>query len=190
MGVPLHLEVVEGPSLYIEALLFPEVKKARDIRDLMRSMREVEQKGGPVRRMAFSIEGTKVVMDGNVIERCVVDQMALTVTPVNPFTWAELVKSLKKGMLGTSIAGMGALTGGEGNVGLNTSTDAQILNQSLDAGIGDLIWGPCNKNHYDPKTGRFRLGVRGALQHMVECRGYAPGPAAEILKRLYHGIFA
>lgn len=181
VGAPLHLEVIEGPALYIEAVLFPTVKRAQAIKDFVHGMREIEEKGGPVRRLAWSVEGDKVLLNGDIVEKCIVDQMALTAMPVNTFTWADMVKSLRKSMIGQPMA--------LDQAGMTTGQTA-LLNQNLDTGITNLVWGECSHHHYDPKTGRFYLGLRGAHDHLVRCHGHTPEAASSLLKMLYQGVFA
>ncbi len=183
VGIPTYLEVVEGPALYIEAVLLSEVERAKRIRDFMRSMEAVREKGGPVRRMAFSVEGEKVLLNGDIVEKCLVDQMAITHEPVNPFTWADLVKSLTKGMMAGQPMAMGD------QPAMATTTDSSLLNQNLDTGITNLIWGECKGRHFDPKTGRFYRGAEGALDHLVRCHGHEPKAAQSLLKMLYHSIY-
>lgn len=178
VAAPLRAEITDGPALFIQGVLYPHVERARAIRDLMRSMSEVTEAGGPVRKLGLSVEGEKIVLDGYRIEKCVIDMIAFTHEPVNPFTWTDLVKSMTKSLVGFPMSSA------------MTTSDTALLNQNLDAGVTDLIWGECHEGHYNPSTKRFRGGVQGALNHMISCRGYEPQAAANILKLIYHGIYA
>lgn len=46
------------------------------------------------RKVGFSIQGKVQMRKGNVIEKCWLQDVAITASPVNTHTWAEIVKSL------------------------------------------------------------------------------------------------
>jgi len=59
---------------------------------------------------------------------------------------------------------------------------APLRLQDLDSGSTSVLYGPCQANHYDPVTYRFRNGVGDAFRHLVQCRGYSPEAARTLLQ--------
>lgn len=170
IGVPLEVKLIEGPSLYIKAELLQEVARAEAVYALARSLDDWNKSNPDKhRRLAWSIEGRKEEQEGARITRCTVDQMAVTHEPVNPFTFANLVRSLRAARKAMSTGG--------------PAGDASLDVQNLDDGTLGL-WGSCRVGHYDPDSGRFLRGVSGAMEHLVLCRGLKPHDAREMLTRL------
>lgn len=76
-------------DLYVEGFLYKGVQKANDIYDLMRTMAKSSK-----RRLGFSVEGKIRQREDNTIVKSWVKAVAITHEPVNPFTMADLVKSM------------------------------------------------------------------------------------------------
>lgn len=79
-------------GLYVEGYLLKNSQKAKAVYNILESFKPTEKK-----RLGFSVEG-KVLRrsgaDGKVIQAAKIDKVALTLDPVNPYTYSELVKSL------------------------------------------------------------------------------------------------
>lgn len=80
--------------LMVEGYLFKHQDRAKAFYNIMRSLKKGN---GP--RIHFSIEGKILERDWKnpkAINKARVEKVALTLDPVNPYTYAELVKSLQK----------------------------------------------------------------------------------------------
>lgn len=79
-------------SLLVDGYLFKEQPKAQAFRNILKSLKK-----GASSRVHMSIEG-KIIQrdpkDGATIKKARIDKVALTLDPVNPFTFVELCKSL------------------------------------------------------------------------------------------------
>lgn len=79
-------------ALHVEGYLFKEQPKAQAFRNILKSLKKGS---GP--RVHMSIEG-KILQrdytDNKKIKKARIDKVALTLDPVNPYTFAELCKSL------------------------------------------------------------------------------------------------
>lgn len=88
----------DNKKLYVEGFLYKGVSKAEDIYKLMKA-RESQS----TRRLGFSVEGKIRQREDNKILKSWVKAVAITHEPVNPYTVADLVKSLSgKEILDTS----------------------------------------------------------------------------------------
>lgn len=76
-------------DLYVEGFLYKGVKKAKDIYELMQTLAKSSK-----RRLGFSVEGKIRQREDNTIIKSWVKAIAITHEPVNPFTVADLVKSM------------------------------------------------------------------------------------------------
>lgn len=145
-------------GLQVEGYLFKHQPRAKAFHDIMRSLKP-EQK----HRVKMSIEGKIIKRDGEngkTIARAKVDKVALTVDPVNPETYTELVKSISKvdeqpqaiieskpitlkEELESVILKRGfkkALCAGTGNAGApaDMSGGSALMTESLDSDLKDL----------------------------------------------------
>ncbi len=171
VGIPLEIKIIKGPRLYVKGELLKNVTRAKAIYDLAKAFEafNAQNPDGPSRRLAWSIEGEKVQMKDEYIEECVVDQLAITHEPVNPFTWLQLVKSLRGAQMGKTMS---------------YANDSQLKVQNLDDNVTSFLWGACTMGHYDKTTYKFRGGTTGAIDHLVRCRGLKPQEARDLLIRL------
>lgn len=96
VGEPTECKVTKD-GLWVKGFLYNDKKKSDDIWEHMRSL----TKSGSRRRMGFSIEGKVVRRNGRTIEKCWIQDIAVTPAPVNHTTWAEMAKSLSKYDLAT-----------------------------------------------------------------------------------------
>lgn len=79
-------------GLWIKAFLFKGHDRANYWWELMQSLEE----SGATRKVGFSIQGKVLRRAGNSILKCWLQDIAITCSPVNTHTWAEVVKSLSK----------------------------------------------------------------------------------------------
>jgi len=98
IGQPTEAKITKN-GLWVKGFLFknpipnptPEQKTAADkYWDLMQ---EIEASGSD-RKVGFSIQGKVLRRNGNIIEKCWIQDIAITTQPVNTATWAEIAKSL------------------------------------------------------------------------------------------------
>lgn len=156
IGEPSEVRIQKGPSLWIKGFLYPHVERAKAVVNLLESQNSVKESK---RRLGWSIEGRVVEREGNRIKKSVLQHIAITHQPVNPNTWAELVKSM------TSASG------------------APLRLQNLDTGIMTALFEDCDNHCYDGK--RFKHGVKGAFNHLVKCKGISEEDAYNFLMKLY-----
>ena len=90
VGEPTECKVTKN-GLWVKGFLYEDHKIANDIWNLMHSQ---ESTAGARRRIGFSIEGKVKRRNGNTIDECWIQDIAITPAPVNTTTWAEIAKSL------------------------------------------------------------------------------------------------
>lgn len=89
VGQPTECRLTKQ-GLFIKGYLFENNKVADDIWKLMSSL----DASGSSRRIGFSIQGKVQKRNGSNIEKCWVQDVAITPAPVNHTTWCEMAKSL------------------------------------------------------------------------------------------------
>jgi hypothetical protein len=89
VGEPVDCKITKD-GLWVKGFVYEGKKAADDIWEHMTSL----NKSGASRRMGFSIEGKVLQRNGNTIEKCWIQDIAITPAPVNCSTWAEVTKSL------------------------------------------------------------------------------------------------
>lgn len=89
VGQPTECKVTDQ-GLWVKGYIFKCKKVADDVWEHLNSLSE----SGATRRMGFSVEGRVIKKSGNVIEKCWLQNIAITPAPVNTTTWAEVAKSL------------------------------------------------------------------------------------------------
>lgn len=83
---------IKNEGLFVEGYLFKNSKKAQAVHEILTSLKDKDK-----RRLGFSIEGKilrRAGQGGREIAAARVEKVALTFDPVNPNTYAQLVKSL------------------------------------------------------------------------------------------------
>lgn len=164
IGEPLEVKIVEGPATWVRGWLYEGHPRADAVWSLLQAM----EKGDSSRRIAWSVQGREIARQGNRILGMVLEDLALTDKPVNGMTFARIAKSM---------------------AAMSTESANDLLNQNLDDGMTNLLWGSCNRRHFD-KSGRFRDGLYGAMEHLVKCKGVSVPEAKLYLSRLLNsGIF-
>jgi hypothetical protein len=89
VGEPTECKVTPQ-GLWVKGFIYKEKKMADFVWEHINSL----SKSGARRRMGFSIEGRVLKKSGSIIERCWIQDIAITPAPVNSSTWAEIAKSL------------------------------------------------------------------------------------------------
>lgn len=89
VGEPTECRLTKN-GLWVKGLVYKNKKVADDIWEMMNSLNS----SGAKRRIGFSIQGKVVKRNGKNIERCWIQDIAITPAPVNTTTWAEIAKSL------------------------------------------------------------------------------------------------
>jgi len=89
VGEPLEAEI-RPDGFWIKAFLY----KGKTIADEWWSHIQALERSGSKRRVGFSIQGKVLRRDGRVISKCWLQDVAITASPVNTNTWAEVCKSL------------------------------------------------------------------------------------------------
>lgn len=97
VGQPTEAKLTKD-GLWIKGFLFKNHETADEIWELMNAL----DASGAQRKIGFSIQGKVVKREGNVIKRAFLTDIAVTPSPVNTSTWAEIVKSLGSASWDTS----------------------------------------------------------------------------------------
>lgn len=83
----------KGPGgMYVEGRLFKNHSRAKAVYEIMSSLNK-----GDTGRVGMSVEGKVIERDPknpNIIRRCLIKNVALTMNPVNQDTFADIVKSM------------------------------------------------------------------------------------------------
>lgn len=92
VGEPTKCKVTKD-GLWVKGFLYKSEKQQRSGHywDLIQAQ---NAEGDSQRNVGFSIQGKVLKRKGNVIERCWIQDVAITTAPINARTWAEVVKSL------------------------------------------------------------------------------------------------
>ena len=130
------------------------------------------------RRLGWSVQGQTLqrsVHDSREICKSVVYQMAITHQPVQRATFAEIAKSMA----------------------MSTESAAPLLLENLhgkneEGNVDALmhVWGPCEEKPCYNSQLKFFQGPRGALEHLVKCRGYTPDSSYMLIAKLRKGGYA
>lgn len=89
IGEPTEAKVTKN-GLWVKGYLYPHHEAARGYWNLMQN----QAASGSSRKVGFSIQGKVIRRNGTTIERCWIQDIAVTTQPVNTATWAEIAKSL------------------------------------------------------------------------------------------------
>lgn len=83
----------DNKKLYVEGFLYPKVKKAVDVYDLMQSLKESRS----TRKLGLSLEGKvkeRDTKDTKVIKKAWIKNVAITYNPINQGAWVDMIKSM------------------------------------------------------------------------------------------------
>jgi hypothetical protein len=94
VGEPTEAKLTKN-GLWVKGFLYKnpdpaKPSKADEYWDLMNQL----EASGSSRKVGFSIQGKVLRRSGNKIEKCWIQEIAITTQPVNTATWAEIAKSL------------------------------------------------------------------------------------------------
>lgn len=89
VGQPTECKVTQK-GLWVKGFLLKKHQVADSIWELLTSLKESNSS----RKVGFSIQGKVLRRNGNKIAKCWIQDIAITPSPVNPTTWAEVAKSL------------------------------------------------------------------------------------------------
>lgn len=91
LGVIENAEIKKD-GLHVEGYLLKNCDRAKHIYNILESLKPKDKK-----RLGLSVEGKvlKRSLDGKTIAAARIDKVALTLDPVNPYTYAEFAKSLE-----------------------------------------------------------------------------------------------
>lgn len=89
VGQPTECKVTPK-GLWVKGFLLKKHQVAESIWELLTSLKESNSS----RKVGFSIQGKVLRRNGNKIAKCWIQDIAITASPVNPTTWAEVAKSL------------------------------------------------------------------------------------------------
>lgn len=169
IGIPVKIEIADiqnhpimqksglkGVGCYAEGKLLTGHPRADAVWSLLRSLKGTE------RQLAWSIQGSVLERSGrgnSVLTRSVIRHLAITHQPVQTRSFAEIAKSLT-----TAIA-------------------APLALENIDAGpmpSREMLYGKCIDSHYS-KSGVFKGGLKGALEHLMVCKGKDINQSKDIL---------
>lgn len=91
VGEPVECRSTKA-GLWIKGFLYKGHERAEHWWELMKALEE----SGSSRKIGFSIQGKILRRAGKSILKCWLQDVAITASPVNTHTWAEIVKSLSK----------------------------------------------------------------------------------------------
>ncbi len=86
-------EIGDQKQLYVEGFLYPKVKKAQEVMDLLHSIDSSKSD----RKLGLSLEGRikeRDGADGKVVKKAWLRNVAVTYHPINQGTWVDFIKSL------------------------------------------------------------------------------------------------
>lgn len=89
VGEPVEAKMTKD-GFWIKGFLYKGKDRADHWWEHLNSL----QQSGSKRRVGFSIQGKVQKRRGNRIEKCWIQDVAITASPVNTHTWAEIAKSL------------------------------------------------------------------------------------------------
>lgn len=119
VGQPTECRVTKN-GLWVKGFLFKNHKRADHYWELLHSL----ETSGSDRKVGFSVQGKVKRREGNKIVECWIQDIALTPSPINTTTWAEIAKSLS--------AMKWALNEEAVDKAATASTDSPVVPESLE----------------------------------------------------------
>lgn len=89
VGEPTEVRKTKN-GLYVKGFLYDDHPRADEWWKLMKSL----ESSNSSRKVGFSIEGKVIRKEGNTITKCWVKDIAITASPINTNTYADILKSL------------------------------------------------------------------------------------------------
>ena len=167
------------PCMLAKGVLYKGLARADATWQLMQTLAKSDN--GYKRRLGASVEGGTLTRRGNVLQRTIVQHMALTHKPVHGDTIA-LAKSIGAGLpdAGADFA-FANLT--ELTKALSPQAEPTLLETSRALVLG-LV--PCAARCHDGTA--FRKGYEGMLEHLVNCAGWEPDVALQHVSALHKAL--
>lgn len=174
IGEPREAKIIErsgSPSIfYVRGMLYKHVPRAVAVWNHLQALEKGE--ASITRKFGWSVQGGVLERRGNELIKSVVRHCALTHQPVNQDTFARCMAGLVKSLQGVALG-----PAGYPPIGQQVSDLRPLIPQNLDATVTSLIYNPCSANCMD-KSGSFRNGYSGILNHLVLCKN-VPVPEAK-----------
>ncbi len=193
IGYPIRAEI-RDKGLWVEGELLKSdnpvcVSEQVKLADEMWELGMALQKSG-TRSLAYSVEGAVLERKGNKIVKSVVRHLAVTHKPVNPEATVELFAKA----MGCSITADRQQHAMEYACGhhdmekaMSTVSAGPMLRENLDRGFTSVLYGDQNCGCYYQSTGRFKNGIHGAVEHLVNCQGHGREDSIKFLRKIVHG---
>ncbi len=180
VGEPLECKMTDK-GLWIKAMLYKGKERADHWWEHINSLERNKSK----RKVGFSIQGKIVRRQGSTILKCWLQDVAITASPVNTNTWAEIVKSLNSQAWcghpkdNECVGGCCACGPEPEEKALSTASGAMLVPQSLE--------GSAKEQTYKSVE---RLSYEEALHYVQAHKGYTPATAKALTDAIFatHGI--
>ena len=141
--------------------------------DAVWSLCRAQQHPEARRRLGTSVQGEIRERQGHDISKSLIRHLAVSHQPLMPLSFVAIEKSMRAAMARSMSAG----------------PDSPLNTLNLET--GGVLYGPCKGG--EPCYRRdltFKRGAKGALRHLVECRGMDPEPAKRLLIGLHRSLSA
>lgn len=195
IGIPTEAKIIKSargvPQFWFSGILFDDDEKpmAKACWNHIRSLKKSQERGLPVRRMGFSVQGRSSMKVRGRIEKSVVNDMAVTHKPVHLATHATVREVLKSFEIASRLPDARFLRVAEHEMidllrSADTGTDDALLTEDLEGSPKKKTsrgkramraiygTGECKCGELDPKTGTCRHGKAGMIKHMTTCAGW------------------
>ncbi len=135
------------------------------------SLCQAQQHPDARRRLGTSVQGEIRERQGHEITKSLIRHLAVSHQPLMPLSFVAIEKSMRAAMARSMAA----------------SPDSPLNTLNLDT--GGILYGPCKGSRTCYRRDfTFRGGAKGALRHLVECRGMAPDVAKRLLLGLHKSL--
>ncbi len=149
VGQPTECRITRN-GLWVKGFLFNNHSRANHYWELMNSLAS----SGSSRKVGFSIQGKVKRRNGNKIAECWIQDVALTPSPVNTTTWAEIAKSLS------------SMEWDFNKSNNENSEEEEDENKALTAGDSPLVPESLDRNKKEDRTSKS-FTYEEAVNHLV-----------------------
>ena len=178
VGEPTHAEIKQvkdsgGNSLtgmWLEGFLWPE--GAHEGADHIWTLAKALKKADSNRKMGFSIQGKVLRREGSKIIKAWIQDVAVTISPVNTGTWLELVEDIDKSLIrtveekdflfksiSTPICDSEEMIEELENKALSAGYGSAIGTESLEESLKVQLYSSRTPSRKDPATGEIRKSL-------------------------------
>lgn len=172
VGQPTECKVTKQ-GLWVKGFLFEKSKIADDIWNMISTLNA----SGSNRRVGFSIQGKVQRRAGNVIQKCWIQDIAITPAPVNAATWCEVAKSLSAQTWAFNKA-----------LNADNDTDNELEEKALTAQGSPLVPESLDAKVSEDRTSKS-LSFDEAVDFIVKSHG-VNRDAAESIAKIAFSIFS